>query len=150
MKRSIVRWGPFPEMMSLRQAMDRLLEESFVRTPRRLMEPILGHEMAVDMYETDQAVVVRAAMPGARPEDLDITVMGDTLTIKCQTQEDPDVSEEQYIRREMHCGQFSRSVTLPIGLEPDKAEATFEAGVLTLTIPKAEETRPRIIQVKAK
>jgi HSP20 family protein len=137
-------------MMSLREAMDRLLQESFVRTPRRLMEPILGHELAVDVYETDQEVVVRTAVPGARPEDLDITVMGDTLTIKCQTEEDPEVKNEQYIRREMHCGAFSRSVTLPSGLEPDKAEATFEAGVLTLTIPKAEEIQPKIIPVKTK
>ena len=137
-------------MMSLREAMDRLLEESFVRTPRRLMAPILGPELAVNMYQTDQEVVIKTAMPGARPENLDITIMGDTLTIKCQTEEDPEVGKEQYIQREMHCGQFSRSVTLPTGLEPDKAEATFEAGVLTLTIPKAEEARPRIIQVKAK
>jgi HSP20 family protein len=150
MRRRIVPWGPFPEMMSLREAMDRLLQESFVRTPRRLMEPILGHELAVDVYETDQEVVVRTAVPGARPEDLDITVMGDTLTIKCQTEEDPEVKNEQYIRREMHCGAFSRSVTLPSGLEPDKAEATFEAGVLTLTIPKAEEIQPKIIPVKTK
>jgi HSP20 family protein len=150
MRRRIVPWGPFPEMMSLREAMDRLLQESFVRTPRRLMEPILGHELAVDVYETDQEVVVRTAVPGARPEDLDITVMGDTLTIKCQTEKDPEVKNEQYIRREMHCGAFSRSVTLPSGLEPDKAEATFEAGVLTLTIPKAEEIQPKIIPVKTK
>jgi HSP20 family protein len=150
MRRRIVPWGPFPEMMSLREAMDRLLQESFVRTPRRLMEPILGHELAVDVYETDQEVVVRTAVPGARPEDLDITVMGDTLTIKCQTEKDPEVKNEQYIRREMHCGAFSRSVTLPSGLKPDKAEATFEAGVLTMTIPKAEEIQPKIIPVKTK
>ena len=150
MRRRIVPWGPFPEMMSLREAMDRLLQESFVRTPRRLMEPLLGHELAVDMYETDQEVVVRTAVPGVRPEDLDITIVGDTLTIKCKTEEDPEVKTEQYIRREMHCGAFSRSVTLPSGLETDKAEATFEAGVLTLTIPKAEEIQPRIIPVKTK
>jgi len=99
------------------------------------------------MYETDQAIVVRIAVPGIKPEDLDISVMGGTLTIKGETQA-PDIKRERYLRREMRYGEFSRSVTLPGSLEPEKAEANFEDGILTLTIPKAEEIRPQIIQVK--
>jgi HSP20 family protein len=134
--------------VSLRDAMDRLVEQSFVPTPRRLMEPILGRELAVDIYETDQAVVVKTPLPGVKPEDLDITVIGDRLTIKGTTKEDPEVKREQYTQREIRYGEFSRSVTLSGGLESDKAEAQFENGILTLIIPKAEEVRPRVIQVK--
>jgi HSP20 family protein len=134
--------------VSLREAMDRLVEESFVRTPRRVMEPILGRELNVDMVETDVAVIVKAAMPGVKPEDLDISVMGETLTIKGETKRDPDVAKEQYLRQEMYYGEMSRELKLPAGLEPDKADARFEDGVLTLTIPKAEEVRPKIIRVK--
>jgi HSP20 family protein len=148
MRRRITRWSPPTDLMSLREAMDRLMEESFVRAPRRLMEPILGRELAVDMYETDQAVVVKTAIPGVRPEDLDISVTGDTLTIKAETKEDAEVKKEQYLRREMHYGEFSRSVTLPGNLESEKAEAHLEDGILTLTISKAEEIRPKIIRVK--
>jgi HSP20 family protein len=147
MRRRITRWSPPTDLMSLREAMERLMEESFIRAPRRLMEPILGPEPPVDIYETDQAVVVKIALPGVKPEDLDISVMGDTLTFKGELKE-PEIKKEQYIRREMHHGEFSRSVTLPGGLESGQAEASTEDGILTLTIPKAEEIQPKVIRVK--
>jgi len=146
-RRRVIRWRPPTDVTSLREAMDRLVEESFVQAPRRFIAPLLGYELALDMYETDQAIVVRIAVPGIKPEDLDISVMGGTLTIKGETQA-PDIKRERYLRREMRYGEFSRSVTLPGSLEPEKAEANFEDGILTLTIPKAEEIRPQIIQVK--
>jgi HSP20 family protein len=148
MRRRILRWGPPPDLPSVREAMDRLVEESFVRAPRRFMEPILGHELPMDIYQTAQAVVVKAPIPGVKPEDLDITIVGDTLTVKGQTRPDVEVGKEQYIRREISYGEISRSVTLPGGLDSDQAEAQFEDGVLTLTIPKAEEVRPKVVQVK--
>jgi len=148
MRKRFIRWGPPPNIMSLREAMDRLVEESFIRMPRRFMTPILGPELPLDVYETDQAVVVKAPIPGVKPEDLDVSIMGDTLTIKGEAKEDPEIKRERYIRREMHFGQLSRVITLPAGLEPDKAEARFEDGILILTIPKAEEIRPKVIRVK--
>lgn len=149
MRRHIFRWPPPPDLASVRDAMDRLVEESFVRAPRRLMEPILGYEPPVDIYETAQAVVVLAPIPGVKPEDLDITILGDTLTIRGQMQRDPEATREQYIRREINYGEFSRSVTLPHGLETDNAEAQFQNGMLRLTIPKAEKVRPKVIHVQA-
>lgn len=148
MRRRFIRWQPPTDIVSLREAMDRLVEEGFVRTPRRVMEPILGRELDVEMYETDMAVIIRATMPGVKPEDLDISVMGETLTIKGETKRDPDVAKEQYLRQEMHYGEMSRELKLPGGLEPGEAEARLEHGVLTLTIPKAEGVRPKIIRVK--
>ena len=144
----LVRWEPFRELMSLREAMDRLFEESFVR-PWRLM-PFEFGTPAVDMYQTDEAVVVKASLPGVKPEDIDISVTGDTLTIRGESKTEEEVKEENYLRRERRFGSFCRSVTLPGGLLTDKAEANYTNGVLTLTFPKAEEVKPKSIKVRTK
>ncbi|MFZ5919024.1 MAG: Hsp20 family protein [Chloroflexota bacterium] len=148
MKRRFIRWEPPTDIVSLREAMDRLVEESFIRTPQRIVAPILRPELSLDLYETDQAIIVRAALPGVKSEDLDISITGQTLTIKGETKPDPEIKKEQYLRQEMRYGEFSRSVTLPRSLEPDQAQAGFEDGILTLTIPKAEDVRPKIIRVR--
>lgn len=148
---NITRWDPFGDMLSLRQAMDRLFEDAFVR-PRQLMH--LGPEdgvatLAVDMHETDGELFVSAAVPGVKPEDLDISVQGDVLTIKGETRNDEEVKEENYVRRERRYGAFYRQVQLPKPVRSDGAEATFENGVLKLRLPMSEEARERKIPVKA-
>jgi len=145
---SIVKWEPFEDLVSLRDAMDRLFEESFIR-PRTWLVPFEGG-LAVDVYETDDNVVVEAALPGVKPEDIEISIAGDVLTIKGETKDEKEVKAENYIRRERRYGSFCRSVSLPAGLDGDKAEAEFEHGVLKLTIPKTEEVKPKVIKVKAK
>jgi HSP20 family protein len=147
---AIERWHPFTELMSLRQAMDRLFEDSFVR-PSRALETI-GElaAPALDVYQTPSEVVVKAALPGVKPEDVNIDITGDTLTVKGQSKAEQEVKREDYLYQERRYGAFSRSVVLPSGLKSDKAEATMEDGVLTLTIPKAEEVKPKAIKVKAK
>ena len=102
------------------------------------------------MYQTEDATVIRSSVPGVKPDDIDITISGNTLTISGETKEEEDVKEEYYVRRERRYGSFSRSVVLPEGLEPDKAEASFEDGILTLSIPKAPEAKPTVIEVKGK
>lgn len=146
---SIVRWQPFDEIMSLRQAMDKLMEGSFV-TPSRSFRFPEAAAVPIDMYQTDSDVVVKATIPGVKPEELDITINGDTLTIKGETKSDKEVKNENYFYQEHRYGAFRRSVALPTGLKADKAAADFDNGVLTLTIPKAEETKPKSIKVKAK
>ncbi len=147
---SIVRWEPLSELMSLREAMDRLFEESFVR-PRAALMPFFGAGgLALDMYETEDALVVTADVPGIKAEDLDISITGDVLTIKGETKMEQEVKRENYHRQERRYGAFSRSVALPVSVNADKAEAKFKDGVLTLTIPKAEEARPKVIKVKSK
>lgn len=148
--RSLRRWEPFSELMSLREAMDRLFEESFVRPGTRWLAPFEMPTVALDMYETEDDVVVKATIPGVKPEDIDITITGDTLSIKGEAKEETEVKRENYIRQERRYGAFSRSVTLPSGVEMEKAEASFEHGILTLNIPKAEEVKPKTIKVKAK
>lgn len=147
---NLVRWEPFRDLVSLREAMDRLFEESFVRPQTDWLAPTEAGALAVDMYETEDAVVVKSAIPGIKPEDIDITVTGDTLTIKGETKFEEEVKEENYVRREMRYGSFVRSLPVPVSVVADKAEAEFENGVLTLTLPKAEEVKPKAIQIKAK
>lgn len=147
---NIVRWEPFRELISLREAMDRLFEESFVHPRTGWLAPFGAETLAVDMYQTNDAVVVKAAIPGVKPEDIDINVTGDVLTIKGETKTEEEVKEENYFRRERRYGAFSRSLSIPVPVVAEKATAEFENGVLTLTLPKAEEVKPKAIKVKAK
>ena len=133
----IVRWEPFREITSLRDAMDRMFEEGFWRPPG----PFGGWgegTLALDMYETEDSVVVKTAIPGMKAEDLDVSVTGNTLTIRAETTEEEEIKRERYLRRERRHGSYARSVTLPNGLQADRTEADYTDGVLTLTVPKAE------------
>ncbi len=147
---NLVRWEPFRDLISLREAMDRLFEESFVRPRTEWLAPLGAETLAVDMYETDDAIVVKSAIPGIKPEDLDISIANDSLTIKGETKFEEEVQEELFIRQERRYGSFCRSLTIPMPVVADKAEAEFENGILTLRLPKAEEVKPKPIQVKAK
>lgn len=147
---SIEKWYPFTDLMSLRQAMDRLFEDSYVRPSRALAGPGEAAGPGLDVYQTPNEIVVKAGLPGVKPEDVNIDITGDTLTIKGENKAEQEIKKEDYLYRERRYGAFSRSVILPGGLRSDKAEATMEDGVLTLTIPKAEEVKPKVISVKAK
>jgi len=143
------RWEPFKEMVTLRNAMDKLFEDSFVRPTSWIFDEGRG-TVALDMYQTANDVVVKASLPGFKPEEVDISITGDTLTLKGEHKEEKETKEEDYFYRERRYGSFSRTVTIPAGIKSDKAEATFENGVLTLTLPKAEEAKPKQIKIKAK
>ncbi|HVL54103.1 MAG TPA: Hsp20/alpha crystallin family protein [Vitreimonas sp.] len=142
------RPSPFGELLSLRQAMDRLFEDSYVR-PRT---PWSGERsdsspVPLDISTSPDALVIEAALPGVRPDDVEITVEDGTLSIRATTARERQEDEGGYLVQEIHRGEVSRSLTLPTGLEPDKAEAAFDNGVLTLRIPKAEAVKPRQIRI---
>ena len=145
---SIVRWEPFSDLMSLREAMDRLFEESFVRPGNRMLAADGSYELALDMFETDNEVIITASLPGVKPEDVDISITGDTLTIKGETKFETKIEKANYLRQERRYGAFTRTIALPMPVQADKAEAKFKDGVLTLSIPKAEEAKPKTIKVK--
>ena len=145
----IVRWEPWRDMVSFRDAMDRMFDERFIRPPVPF-GPWADVTMAVDMYETADSVVVKAPIPGVKPEEIEVSVTGDTLTIKAEIQGEEEVEQENYLRRERRFGSCCRSVTLPGGLKADQAEADYSDGVLTLTFPKEEEVKPKTIEVKTK
>ena len=147
---NVVRWQPFTELVSLRRAMDRLFEDSFVFPSRILDTSGDGVATSIDMYHTANDVVVKVTLPGVEPEAVDITITGNTLTVKGEAKAEEEVQRESYLYHEHRYGDFSRSVTLPGGLNTDKTEATFDNGMLTLTIPKTEKVKPKQIKIKAK
>ena len=145
---NLIRWEPAREMMTLREAMDHLFDDAFTR-PLRLHNG--GWSMpAVDMYQTDNEIVVKAAIPGVKSEDVQINVTGEVLTIKGEMKEKDEVNEKAYHLREQRWGVFERTLALPTDVVADKAKAEFENGILTITLPKAEEVRPRTISIKTK
>ncbi|HXR26491.1 MAG TPA: Hsp20/alpha crystallin family protein [Candidatus Baltobacteraceae bacterium] len=141
----IRRTSPFGDMLSLRQAMDHLFEDSFVR-PRSFW---FGDSVVLplDVHSTPDALVVVAALPGVKPEQVEITITGDLLTISGTSDATQDGERDGYTYREIRRGDFSRSVTLPRELQTDRATASFEHGLLRLSIPRAEATRPHRIAI---
>jgi len=149
---NVVRWDPFQDAISLRQAMDRLLEESFVRPfAREASGEGRAATLPIDLYETPDTLVVKARIPGVNPEDVEVNIHGDNLTIKAELRSDAaleDAKNWTWYRHELYHGSIGRNISLPTLIQPEKAEATFRNGELTLVLPKAEEVKPRTIKIK--
>ncbi|MEJ2551747.1 MAG: Hsp20/alpha crystallin family protein [Anaerolineales bacterium] len=143
----LTRWQPFREMRSMHNMLDRLMDQSFY-TP---VFETNGHTtlIPIDVYQTDEEVHVKATVPGLKPEDIQISVTGDTLSISGETESEHEEKDRDYFVRERRMGSFSRSITLPVGVDADKAKADFEDGVLTITLPKSEAEKPKMISVKS-
>jgi len=140
------------EPMTLRDAMDRLFEQSFIRPferplPRERQGRV--YQLPVDAYTTEDAVVIEAAIPGVDPNAVDITVDGDVLTITAEVP-GPATEGRNYAIQERFYGTLRRSLNLNVPVQADKAEASFENGVLTLRLPKSEELKPKKISVQAR
>lgn len=141
----LTRWDPFREMMSLRSTMDRLFDSAMASSPTSWRP--LTWELALDVVENSDEYVVKASVPGVNPDDLEITFNNNTLTIKGELKEEKEVEEARYHLRERHYGTFARSLTLPAGIQAEKIQANFDAGVLSLRLPKAEEVKPKKIAI---
>lgn len=144
---NMIRWEPAREMMTLREAMDRLFDDAFTR-PFNLTGNL--SLPAIDMFQTDDEIVVKAAVPGMKAEDVQINVTGETLTLKGEVKQKEESKDKAWHIREQRWGAFERSILLPNDVIADKAKAEFENGILTITLPKAEQARPKTITVKAK
>ena len=143
---NLTRWDPFREMMTLRNWMDRWMD-----TPLNTLstwQPV-SWDLALDVAETDDEFVVKASLPGIAPDDLEITYNNNMLTINGEVKEEKDVEEHRYHLRERRYGSFSRSISLPSTVKADAIEANYDAGVLTLHLPKAEEAKPKRIPVQS-
>lgn len=145
--KSVIRWDPMRDLVSLREVMDRLVAESFVR-PGWVGGRERTNRLPLDVYSTPEELVIVASVPGAEPENVDISIEGDNLHIKVEYK--APLENVNYIFQERPCGTFERTLTLNVPVQADKAEAVFEKGVLTLIVPKAEEIKPKIIKVRAK
>ena len=148
---SITRWDPWGDIVSLREAMNNLLEESFVRPHPGVSGPGMASSLALDVKETPEKFVVTASVPGVPPSDIDISVLGDTLRIRGHRED--DVADEpsegtRWLLRERRFGAFERTVSLPSVVDAEGAIADFKDGVLTITLPKADVAKPRSIPVR--
>jgi HSP20 family protein len=139
----------FQDFVTLRDAMDRLFQESFVDPARLLSAGGASRAMPLEVYETPDMVVVKALVPGVSPEDLEVSCEDGTLTLKARTEAPQAHDDWTWHLREIGYGEFSRSIRLPAKVDVDAADANFENGILTLTLPKAAEAKPTRIPVTA-
>lgn len=144
----LIQWRPFREVSRLRREMDRLWDEYFGPS-RRAFQPLEEAWMpVVDVSETTDKITVKAEVPGMDAKDIDISIVGDTLTIKGEKKSEREEKEENYHLVERSYGSFSRAMKLPAAVEADKVEATYKNGVLTVICPKKEEVKPKAIAIK--
>jgi HSP20 family protein len=145
---NLTRWEPVREMMTLREAMDRLFDDAFTR-PISLRDGGWSTP-AVDMFQTDDEVVVKVALPGFKADEVQINITGDVLTLRGELKHEEEKKERAWHIREHRWNSFERSIALPTEVTADRASADFENGILSITLPKAEEVKPKTISVKAK
>ncbi|MDH5364624.1 MAG: Hsp20/alpha crystallin family protein [Dehalococcoidia bacterium] len=152
---AIERWRPWDELREMERRMEETMRYplTLIRRPLiwwRVPAAELGWTPGVELYEKDDKFVVRAELPGMKKEEFDISVLGNTLTIKGERKAESEVKDEDYYRCELCYGKFSRSVALPAAVEAKKVEANYENGILEVTLPKAEEAKPKKVEVKVK
>jgi HSP20 family protein len=128
--------------------MDRLFEDAMVNPSRHWDGQHDGY-LPLDIYTTKDAILIRASVPGVKPDDVEITIEGNTVKIRGETKAQQAEEGATYMLQEQHYGSFSRTIDLGMPVQAEKAEAKFENGLLTLMIPKAEEIKPKVIQVKS-
>ena len=144
----IARWEPFGGLVSLRDAMDRLVSESFIRPSSEAGQQ--SSSLAVDVRDEGDHFVISAPLPGMTPEDVEITVLGDMLRIRGERREEQQRGSEdqRWLVREQRYGSFERGLRLPSTVKADAAEAEFNNGILTIKLPKSEEAKERRIQIR--
>lgn len=143
---SITRWDPFRNLTSFQEQMNRLFEDSFFR-PRGETSALTTWAPAVDIYETENELVVKADLPDINEKDLDVRVENNTLTIRGERSFEEKVKEDNFLRVERAYGAFTRSFSLPNTVNTDSIKAEYRHGVLTVRMPKREESKPKQIKV---
>jgi HSP20 family protein len=144
----VTRWDPFRDTLTLREAMDRLFEDTWVPSRRRMAGEDRSYRLPLDAYTTPDEIVIVANMPGVKPENVEITLEGDTLSIKGERP--APMENVEYVLQERPYGVFQRTLNINIPVDAEKAEAKYENGLLILTVPKAEIIKPKTIQVVSK
>jgi HSP20 family protein len=144
---TLMRWDPFREMASLQRAMNRLFDDQVFGQRGWGEGGDFSNTLPLDVSETEDAFIVKASIPGIDPDDLEINLHDNILTIKGESTFEDEEETQQYHLRERHFGSFMRSIALPTAIDRDEIGATCENGVLTLHLPKSQESRPRRISV---
>ena len=144
---AIIRWDPFKDLLTLREKMNRLFEETF--TGRGEEKDLISGTWtpSVDIYETENALVLTAEVPGIKGDDIEIKIEDNTLILQGQRKFEKETKEENYHRIERSYGSFYRSFTLPNSVDQDKIQAEHENGILKITMPKKPELKPKKVKV---
>lgn len=145
---SLTRWEPMRELQTMRSFMDRFFDEPFLSAPQLWSERGEGFPVPLDVIEEEGQYIVKASMPGITPEDVEITLTDNVLTIKGESKHETETKEANYHVRERRYGSFMRQLSLPMPVKGEEVDATFEHGVLTLRLPKTEAVKPKKIAVK--
>jgi HSP20 family protein len=145
---TLTRWEPMREMQTMRSLMDRFFDEPFFNAPQLWSQRPEGFPLPLDVLEEEGQYVVKASLPGIDPEQVEITLTDNVLTIKGETKRESENEKNNYHIRERHFGNFMRQISLPVSVEADQVDANYENGVLTLHLPKAEAVKPKKISVK--
>ncbi|MBI2560166.1 MAG: Hsp20/alpha crystallin family protein [Planctomycetes bacterium] len=144
MGKELIKWPQMPSFTSLRDEMNQLFDDFFKKRP--FFETAWSPEL--DVSETNDNVIVKAEVPGLDPKDIDISISGDTLTLKGEKKEEKHENDRYYHRIERRYGSFMRSVTLPESVDSEKVKAECKNGILEITLPKVEKAKPKKITVK--
>lgn len=146
----MTRWDPFNGMSSLRDAFSRLLEDAVVPGDGGTGDSKSSMDFvpAVDVQESDDAYTVKMSLPGVKPEQVNIQVQQDTLTISGEMREEQERDQGRYRVRERRSGRFARTMAFPSGIDADRADASFHDGILEIRLPKRESAKPKQIQVQ--
>ena len=145
---TIVKWDPFRNVAALQDRINRIFDESFSRTGDIDDDiSMSAWKPLVDIYQTDEAIILKAELPGIKKEDVSVEIKDNVLTLKGERIEDKEVKEESYFRKERCFGTFSRAFNLQHRVQPDKIKARFKDGILEVEIPKPEEEKPKQITV---
>jgi len=149
--RGLIPWRPFRELEELERRFEDIFGRPFLPSARRRL-PIeeRGWAPPIEVFEKEDKFVVKAELPGIKEEDIDVSVVGDTLTVKGERKTETEVKEEDYYCCERSYGSFFRSIALPSTVDAKKIEASYENGVLEVSLPKAAEVKPKKISVSAK
>ncbi len=147
---AVVKWDPLRDLLSIQDRMNRLFEQTLSRS--RAEEGITASTWspAVDIYETPETIIMKADLPGLSREDIEIQIRDNTLTLRGERRFAKDVQQENYLRIERAYGAFQRNFTLPATVQQEKIRAIFRDGVLELTLPKAEEAKPKKIAIEVR
>jgi len=146
---AIVRYNPLRELRGMQEQMNRLLDLAWNREPGEELREGVWQPL-VDIFENDEAVVIRAELPGVEQDAIEVKIEGSTLTIRGERKQDAEVRQENYHRVERYYGPFQRSFLLPQTIDQEKVKAACDKGVLTITLPKKQLTKPRQITVQVK
>ena len=143
---AILKWDPFKELQALQERIDKLFEESM---RGREIAPA-AWTPAVDIYETDDAIILEAELPGMNEKDIEVKIEDNVLTIRGERKFEEERKEENYYRMERFYGTFQRSFTLPSNVDTDKVKAEYKKGILKVTLPKKEQAKPKQIKIEVK